>query len=501
MKVVSAKEMARIEALAFSEGASDWEFMERAGAGIAAVVIDYLLSHQDKKRVLLLCGKGNNAGDAYVVGRHLLESNYHVTAIQVYSLDECSPLCQENYHRFVKQGGSVQVQVSEEGLTLPDDCVVLDGILGTGFKGELRGDLLWLIPFVNASALPILSIDIPSGLNGNTGNVNSCAINATVTIFLGQPKTGFFLRDGWNYVGKLVPVDFGLDESYLQQMHVDFSLITSAFVYHFLPILKRTRHKYSAGYVVAYAGSKSMPGAAMLSGLAALRSGAGIVRILHPEDMAAPVLPYEIIKEACSPEDYDTILERLNSASAVYLGPGIGRKPSVKQLIHMLCQKLQRPCVIDADAITLLSECENLSFPKETVLTPHLGEMHRLLGLERHEDVSMELLAKIQNYSEKHHVTIILKGGPTFIIHPHSEIYINPFGNPGMATAGTGDVLTGIVAAFLSQGLCCHEAALLAVYLHSIAGDSVAQQKTPYSLIASDLIERLPVAFRILIST
>lgn len=495
MKVVSAKQMSRIESLAYRDGASELDFMEEAGSGVALVVHEYAEQHNLPKQIVLLCGKGNNAGDAYVAGVYLLHLEYTVVAFQLFPPDDCSLLCRQNYERFLNEGGRIEVINNAEDLKLPASAIIVDGIFGTGFRGNVEEPIASIIRTANQSHLPIIAVDIPSGLNGETGNASQDTIMAINTAFLGLPKTGFFLRDGWNHVGVLYHVDFGLKSEYIEAAEADMIMLSPEIMAPEMPKIVRNRHKYQAGLVVGLAGSPEMPGAAILSSLASLRGGAGITRLLHPEEMQALLTasPYELIKIPYHSDDVEMIVETMNKASAIFIGPGLGLKPETKKLIHDVLQKLTKPCVIDADALTVISE-NNIKLPEHSILTPHLGEMNRLLHIESHE-LTMEFLLRCQAYAKEKNITLILKGGPSFIIQPDQLIRVNSRGDPGMATAGSGDVLTGLVAALLAQGLSPLNAASLGVYLHGIAGEKAAHEWTSYCMIASDIISYFPDAF------
>jgi NAD(P)H-hydrate epimerase len=493
MKVVSAKAMADLEARAYQQGYTEQEFMEAAGRGVALAVQDFVRTHQLSPYVWLLCGKGNNAGDAFVAGCYLSELGYQVRAIQFDSLDACSPLCQQNGWRFLNQGGEIVSHLD----SFKPSGVILDGLFGTGFRGELRAPYAPLVEAANQSGLPILAIDIPSGLNGSTGEVEGCVIQATETLFLGLPKTGFFLQDAWNVVGKLRAIDFGLPLSLVQQAVADFTLLTSTQVAHLLPPIKRNRHKYQAGYVCGLAGSPSMPGAALLASLAALRGGSGMVRLLYPQGMEAELAgsPYELIKIPYTYDRLDEVIECMQKPAATFVGPGLGRSEQVRQLLQAVMPKLDKPCVMDADALTLFAD-QAFKLPVDAILTPHRGEMQTLLKSASRLTLTLDVLRTCQDYAEEHHATLILKGAPTFIFHPQSSIYVNSTGDPGMATAGSGDVLTGLLASLLSQGLGCQSAALVGVYVHGMAGELVAQQRqTSYGMIATDLIDQFAAAY------
>lgn len=498
MKVISAQEMAALEKRAYQEGASDHEFMEKAGQGIALAVQAFIRKYgYQGQPVWLLCGKGNNGGDAFVAGRYLLQQGYDVLGIQLDKASACSLLCQKNRERFLAQGGKLfshlPTSFSAEGL-------IIDGLFGTGFKGQITSPHDALVREANASKRPILAIDIPSGLDGSTGDIQGDVIHATETFFLALPKTGFFLGKGWNVVGRLMGVDFGLAPHLIEEVPAAFHLVSEGQVAQFLPPIERNRHKYQVGDVMGLAGSPNMPGAALLSSLAAFRGGCGMVHLFHPRGMESLLAasPYELIKIPYAHEDLSPIRQQMPKASAIFVGPGLGNTASTQALLQSILPTLQKPCVMDADALNVFAE-HPFQLPSQTIFTPHAGEMRRLL----HDDIPLtltqELLHTCQNYAEKHQITLILKGAPTFIFHPQRPIHVNPTGDPGMATAGSGDVLTGLLAALLAQGLSCHEAALLGVYLHGLAGECAARERqTSYGMIASDLIAHLSTAYAFL---
>lgn len=488
MKVVKAKEMARIESLAYADGASEEAFMESAGEGVARLARRCIALEHLKPEIVLLCGRGNNAGDAYAAGRLLKEGGFAVKAFALAPLDQCSELCQLQANRFTKSGGVIQTIEAGEQLNLSGAEFVIDGLLGTGFHGDLQPLYLSVIERANASGLPILAIDIPSGINGNTGEMGELAIQASDTLFLGLPKTGCFLGNAWNYVGRVHQFDFGLGTHWINQAEADFYLLTDAAMQGMVPPVMRTRHKYEAGYVVGVGGSPGMPGAPMMAGEAALRSGAGIVRLLHPEGMEAEFsgAPYELVRQGY--DRLSEITEAMTRAASLFIGPGMGVHEKAHKLLAKLLPEVRHPCVIDADALTLIAQ-ENLEVPRQAILTPHQGEMQRLLG---DTPLSMEAC---QDYVEKNGCILVLKGAPTKIFAPNTVPRICPRGDPGMATAGSGDVLTGIIAAQLAGGLMPREAAELGVYLHAVAGEYASRELTPYCMTARTITQWLPRVF------
>lgn len=494
MKAVKAKEMARIEQLAYAHGASEEIFMESAGKGVATLAQQCIASYHCKPNIILLCGSGNNGGDAFVAGRLLKEGGFNVRAFAITPLQKCSPLCKKMAEAFLEIGGTITFLNMAHEVSFQGAGLLIDGLLGTGFHGEITGIVQEIIEAANASHIPILAIDIPSGVNGTTGEVNGSAIQAKDTLFLGLPKTGCFLAEAWNYTGQVHTYNFGLEQSDIEQAQEDFFLLTEEWVAQLLPRVKRNQHKYQAGYVVGLGGTFGMPGAPILSSFAALRAGAGIVRLLHPAGMEAELAgaPLEVIREGYKEGDMRKILHAMERAAGLFIGPGFGVSNMSKKLLKKLIPHLDKPCVIDAEALTLLAE-DSISFPSACVITPHHGEMLRLL---RREKLPMpDLLAASQEFSDQHQVVVVLKGAPTFILHPAETPYVSPRGDPGMATAGSGDVLTGIIAAFLAQKKTPLEAALLGVYIHGMAGEIAAQTLTSYSMVASDITEALPEAF------
>ncbi|HUD01337.1 MAG TPA: NAD(P)H-hydrate dehydratase [Rhabdochlamydiaceae bacterium] len=479
-KIVSAEEMQRIEKLAAAAGHDLAKFMDNAADGIALATERFLEQYDLPKKIMLLTGKGNNGGDAYTAGALLLKQGYSVLAVSAFPLKECSPLCRERHDRFIKRGGKV-VPLSD--LNMEGYGVILDGLVGTGFRGKAAGPLAKAIEWANNSDLPILALDIPSGLNGTTGEVGSVAIDAVATIYLGLPKLGFFLGKGWDHVGDLIGVDFGLPEKLLMQAREEALLLDPASLQ--LPYIRRSRHKYEAGYVLGIAGSPQMTGAAALATAGVLRSGAGIVRLFSMSHTPSAQLLAEVIHEEY---DLKKIQEESKRAAAYFVGPGLGRTSDVEKLLKQLLPTLRLPTVLDADALYFLAKNPSWKIPKHSILTPHHGEMEKLIK----KKPSLKIC---QNYVEKHKATLVLKGAPTMIFHPGKKPLVIAHGDPGMATAGSGDVLTGILAGLLAQKMPPHEAAALGVYLHARAGEIAALHLTSYCMIASDILNYLPEAF------
>lgn len=481
MKVVTAEEMKRLEKKAVAQGASEEQFMLQAGRQVAMHAKRFIHERGLSKKILLLVGRGNNGGDAYAAGSFLLDEGFEVVAYRLDGKEEVSPLNQLFAKRFQDKKG--KIHEAEKGC-FEKDVLVIDGLLGTGCKEAVSGKLAQWIDAVNKSKAPILAIDLPSGLNGTTGEGAKSAIRATQTVALGLPKSGLFLKEGWNCVGTLHVADFGMKAKEIQAVAemADLKELNA-----FLPKIARNRHKYQAGLVLGIGGSVSLSGAPKLSSLAALRSGAGVIRLFYPKEIEEEMrtLPFEVIHEAWEEKRWE---EGVKKAKAIFVGPGMGREVSTKKWLKKYLPDLEVPCVIDADALYFFDELKKA--PEQSILTPHLGELRRLT------DCETDFFSSCSAYAKEKKVTLLVKGSPTFVFTPKHLPMIVPYGDPGMATAGSGDVLTGVIAGLLAQGCSLHEAAVLGASLHGLAGEEAARRKTSYCLIASDLIDCLPTAFQ-----
>ncbi len=516
-RVLSSREMQNIEKLAIAEGASAFVFMQTAGQKIAEKILELFKKsiknkHIKAKNIVLAAGKGNNAGDGFVVLLQLLKAGFKTRCLNLYPEKYFSPLASQTYQQYLSAGGKslcLKEQKSEEQTEIfseifAEDAIILDGIFGSGLKGEIDPMISQIIEKINQTKNYKISIDIPSGLDGDTGEIKPVAVKADLTCYLGAPKRGFFLENGFEQVGKLVKIDFGLDKKFLQTAQADFELLEKTGLGSQLPEIKRTQHKYEAGYVVGLSGSVSMEGAANLAARAALRSGSGMVRLfLAGGKSDYKKIDDEIIKEHLKTEtkELNRIVDMCNQAGAVFVGPGLGRTKAIAQVLKAVLPQIKKPLVIDADGLYFLAQNPDLKLPENIVLTPHKGEMLRLLNEKDKSIKDEKLLEKCQKFTEKKNCILVLKGAPSFIFQKQKRPLIIARGDPGMATAGSGDVLTGMIAAFsarknIKKANSFLKAAVLAVFIHSLAGEKAAEKKSSYSLMASDLIESLPDVFK-----
>ena len=507
MKIVNSTDMAALEReefKAFGDHLAE-VFMDRVGMALAASIEQFCSEKSSNgSLVYVLAGKGNNGGDAYHCAKVLMSLGYRVIAVEVTDQGSLSPLCRLKREDFLRSGGRLDVFDGQESPFKRQPLLIVDGLFGTGFNGQLKGLYRELVLAANNCEAPIFAIDIPSGISGDLGffDGQDC-IHASKTYFLELPKLGYFLGQAWNHMGLLHRISFGLSELAHEKAFASASLLNASGIKRSLPKLERQRHKYQAGLLHIWAGSMGMEGAAALVCRAALRSGCGLVK-LAIEAKNYPGfsnLDLEVVKVLmnrsaglCSKENIQFLSEHFNRGDACIIGPGLSLDMDIYAVLHELAPSLKKPLVLDADALTIFAQ-NAFSLPEQTVMTPHIGELKRLLRWEGAFDLNLKSIQLCQQYVENHQVTLVVKGAPTFIFHPKTEPKVMPRGHPGMASAGTGDVLAGIIGSFLAQGLEALDAACIATYLHGLGGELAAKELGAYSLIASDIIDKLPNAF------
>ncbi len=508
MRLVTASEMATIDRLAINEfGIPGVVLMENAGQQVVRAVID-LLGNPAGKHVVILSGKGNNGGDGFVVARHLLNMGAQVQIFLAAEQDQINGDAQVNLNIWNKTGQKVfpltkSNDINLVRLALMNADLVVDALYGTGFKGTIQKPMASFIEAINACGKPVVAVDIPSGLEADTGRVNGPCIRASHTVTFALPKIGLVLPESKPYVGKLRVTDISIPAALLADQKAQRNLITRQLVCKNWPRREGGEHKGSFGRVLLIAGSRGMSGAAVLAAQAAVRSGAGLVTLGVPagihniveakltEVMTFP-LP-ETINGTLDKTALDLITDRAVDIDVMALGPGLGGSSETKTLVRELLLKIDKPCVLDADGLNAMNgRTELFRLAKsDLVLTPHPGEMARLCGLsiDKVQNNRLETTAK---KAVEWNTIVVLKGAGTVIAEPSGSIYINNTGNPGMASGGTGDVLTGIIAGLIAQGMTAGKAAAAGVYLHGRAGDEAAQQKGMAGMLATDLLEHLP---------
>ena len=507
--VVTPQEMREIDRITIEQvGIPGTILMENAGRGVAGVIQSRF--RVEDLRVVVLSGRGNNGGDGFVTARYLLGRTRDLQVFLLGQRDQVQGDARFHLDLLERAGGIVE-EITEDRLTELERAVlsadlVVDAVLGTGFSGdEVHGLYGQALEFVNRSPGVVVAVDIPSGVNGATGRAAPGAAVAALTVTMGLPKTGHFLYPGVLYTGDLYTVDIGIPPAVIRAFG-DREVLEAPEVAEMLPWRLGPENKGDFGRVLVVAGSRGFTGAAALAARAALRAGAGLVYVAVPESLMpvmetklteAIKLPVPELEGRIVPEAVETLRRTGISFDAVALGPGLGRTPQVKEFLQQFLDWYHGPLVIDADAFVLLYEDPEHRPLREVppVLTPHPGELGRVAAMNpRAVDENRLFVAEEQ--VEHLGGVLVLKGKPTIIATPDGHTYLNLTGNPGMASGGTGDVLTGMIAAFLGQGMEPEEAAAAGVFLHGLAGDLAALDLGEESLIASDLIRYLPRAFR-----
>jgi ADP-dependent NAD(P)H-hydrate dehydratase / NAD(P)H-hydrate epimerase len=511
MLVVTAKEMRELDRLTIEKyGVPSLALMERAGAAIADALVRRF-GKPAKGGVLVVCGKGNNGGDGLVVARRLKKKSIPCEVALLARPDELSPDAAVNLRAYLKVKGTV-VEAGKNSLAPLAQClkknkIVVDAILGTGLKEEVRGVYADAIALVNGSGVPVVAADVPSGLDGDRGLPLGDAIRAEMTVALEFPKLGEVIEPGASYVGELVVAGIGIHPDAVAEVRPRAELLEAQEIGRLVPDRKPDSHKGSFGHLLAMAGSRGKTGAAILACRAAMRAGAGLVTLAAARSLnnifAAALI--EVMTEPLrdnAGEDIEILGDHewrriLEKKTAVVFGPGVGVNDSTRSALWWLLRNLAPPLVIDADGLNLLAgNLERLDGAKcRPVLTPHPGEMARLIGSDTSK-VNRDRVGAARAFAERHRCYLVLKGARTVIATPEGRIFINPTGNPGMASGGMGDALTGILGGLLAQGFAIEEALKLGVFVHGFAGDRVAAEKGRIGLIASDVIEALPQALK-----
>lgn len=474
--------------------------MLRAAAGAAEAAKEML---RDRKgTVLVLCGGGNNGGDGIGVAALLLAEGYRVFCVMV---GEAAKLTADGLAmraRLEEAGG--QLLPYDPLRPIPDDCaLIVDALLGTGLSRPVSGKYETLIAAINGSGLPVLSCDIASGISADTGEILGGAVKADLTVTFNLPKTGQLLPPGTEHTGRLIVHDIGIPEKAREQVTFDGEYVTEEMVRSWLPAQRLESHKGDFGKLLLLCGSTGFTGAAALAARAALRSGAGLVYLGVPETVY-PIMAAKLDEPVVFPlpsngngrfsrNSLPEILERLTDTDACLVGPGIGRCYDTEEVVYGILEAARCPLVLDADGINVLSghidRLDKVTVP--LVLTPHEGEFRRMGG-----DPGEGRLTAARHMAEKTGAVIVLKGYRTVIAGPAGELYVNSTGNPGMATGGSGDVLSGILACLLGQGVAPVKAAAAAVWIHGAAGDWCQARLGQRSMLPTDMIAALSEILR-----
>ncbi|MFZ5994495.1 MAG: NAD(P)H-hydrate dehydratase [Thermodesulfobacteriota bacterium] len=510
MKLVTASEMREIDITAIERyGIPGPVLMENAGRGAAETILAARPELKDGQKVAIFSGPGNNGGDGFVIARWLAERGVLITVYLLTSPEKLKGDALTNY-RIIQHLNIPVIAVpgDQEWARYQDQAAsenifFIDAIFGTGLKGEVRGVMATVINWLNKLKKPAWSIDIPSGLDADTGRPLGMAVRADCTITFGLPKIGQIVSPGPEFTGPLKIMDIGIPARAVEENKIRRELLDRNICHDWILPRPPDSHKGTYGHVLVIAGSPGKSGAAILTCLGALRSGAGLVtcglpKSLNPvfetkvtEAMSEPLS--ETIDGTLSTVAYDRIMELIENKKVLVIGPGLSLHPETQALIRRLVAEADIPMVIDADAVRAIKGYlhilkENINI---RILTPHPGEMGWLVSKKTWE-IQENRLAMAEELSKEYGIYTVLKGAATLIAAPNGETAINSTGGPALASGGMGDVLTGMIAGFMAQGYSPFRAACLGVFCHGLAGDKLSGQKKISGILATEVAQAIP---------
>ncbi|HEU4401453.1 MAG TPA: NAD(P)H-hydrate dehydratase [Candidatus Polarisedimenticolia bacterium] len=510
MEILTCQQMRNIDRRAVtSYGVPEIVLMENAGFQVYA----FLRRTYDDlavRRILLLCGRGNNGGDAFVLGRHLRNGGFPFETLLFGRRAEVKGSAAVNLKALERLGVEPRevrgpADWSRSRRFLADSDLVLDGILGTGLSRPVEGLLASVFEDVNKAQADVVAVDIPSGLSGDSGDVPGPCISADYTVTFARPKIAHIFPPAEALCGDLRVVDISIPPQAVAQERVDLDLLDEADLVPLVPVRRADSHKGDYGHALIVAGSRGKGGAARMVALGALRAGCGLVTAAVPSGLQSALVTraMEAMSEGLPETEAGSLasaslpglLRLLEGKRVVAIGPGLTTHPETKTLIRDLVRRTPLPIVLDADGVNAFAGAPELlsGRTRPLILTPHPGEMGRLLGI-RTAEVQARRVEVAREFARLHRCTLILKGHRSLVATPSGRVSVSPTGNPGMATGGSGDVLTGILAGLIAQGLEADSAARLGVYLHGLAGDLAAAKVGEIPLMARDILARFPQA-------
>ncbi len=504
-KVCTAQEMRNIDRISIdSYQIPGIVLMENAAlACVGEIKKDFPLADIS---VCVVCGKGNNGGDGLAIARHLHNDGAKVKVLLV-SGSEYLGDAKINYD--ICESMDIDIDeisdIDDFVHTLSQCDVIIDAILGTGAKGEITGHLYDVINAVNESGKYVLSVDVPSGINSDTGEVLTVAVNGTKTVTFGAYKRGMFLYPAADFTGEIVVAPISIPQSVIDAQGININVTDNEFVKNIIKNRKNNSHKGDYGKLLIIAGSKGMSGAAYLASEAALRSGAGLITVACPECINSVLenkttevmtMPLDEVDGCISYNSITKILKKVTEVDAVLIGPGLGRGRDICEIVKEVLKRSTVPVIVDADALYAVSQ--NMDVLKECtcelIFTPHAMEMSRLTGVAA-EEIENDRINISRDFSDETGAVLLLKGHHTIVTSPSLKQYINNTGNAGMASGGCGDVLAGIISALVAKGTECTYSAAAGAYIHGLAGDIAKEKYGVESMSARDIIDCLSDAF------
>lgn len=501
MKILSCTQQKEADTYTIAhESISSIDLMEKAAAQITETICQ---RWDSTHRMVVFAGAGNNGGDAVAVARMLFQRNYEVEVYLFNVKGTLSEECHTNVLRLAECGfqkyTEVQTQFDPPKLTAHD--VVIDGLFGSGLNKPLSGGFAAVVKYINSSPSTVVSIDMPSGLMGedNSYNIRQNIIQADLTLSIQLPKLSFLFAENEEFVGEWKLLDIGISRTFIDETQTPYLITEQEEISRLIKPRNRFAHKGNFGHGLLIAGSRGMAGAAILAARACLRSGIGLLTVHSPvcnRQIIQSSLPEAICQDDLH-EEYFAEPVDIDNYQALAIGPGLGQEEDTALATLEQIRNCYIPLVLDADALNIFGTHRNQlnRIPKHTILTPHVKELERMVGRCSN---SYERLTKAKELAAYLQCYIILKGAWTAVITPEGTCFFNPTGNPGMATGGSGDILTGILTALLAQGYSQEESCRLGVYIHGLAGDIACQRMGEISMTASDMINALPEAWKII---
>lgn len=468
--------------------------MEKAAMTLVSVIME---RERPERGVLFVCGTGNNGGDGLAAARMLHQQGFRTAILLIGDAGKLSPDAKKQ----VELAAACDVPaVTEEAIFSPAYDVIVDGLFGVGLSRDVTGVYEKVIQDINQSGKKVYAVDVPSGINGNDGTVMNAAVKADITVTFGVNKLGLVLYPGCLYAGEVIVGDIGYPEASYRAVENPAYYYEPEDLKKIIPVRRPDGHKGSFGHVSVIGGSREMSGAALLSARAAYAAGAGLVHVCSAKENREILLSGipEILFSSYGDEkngiDREALDRVISFSDAVVLGPGLGKKPLSGEIVEYVLRSCDKPVILDGDGITLCKKAQ-LSGKNHVILTPHPKEFSVISG-KATEVLKADLLSAVSAFSEETDCIVAGKDART-IVGDGKEIYVNVSGNSGMGTGGSGDVLTGIIAAFLAQGVSLFEAAKAGVYVHGLAGDHFVKEYNEYSLTASGLIQSLKYILKI----
>lgn len=501
MKLLTREQARELDRIAIKQmGITGIELMGKAGSAVAEYAQNMIAGIQNPK-VAIICGKGKNAGDGYRAACELQKVGVNPQLFIIHNRMEITGDSLFYYNMCVDN--NVDLTHSIETPKQQFDLII-DAIFGTGFNGELCNPILDYTKWISNQNSLVLSIDIPSGVNANNGNVANNAIMADTTVTMGMTKVGMTIEPGKSYCGEIIPIEIGFPDIYHELPGMKFRMEDVNLAYKYLKAPDVNTYKHQQGKLLILAGSRGMTGAAILASRGAIRSGAGLVTTFAPKSLNN-VYEANIIegltvsckddgKGTFTKNNYEEIEKYFDWSDVLLIGPGLGNNDSTTKLVKKIIENYTKPIVIDADGLNCFYGNLDLfnKIKSDYIITPHFGELSKLININVSK-VRYNIIEYLQTFIDEYDGILVAKNAPTFVVH-QNEVVVNSTGNQGLATGGTGDVLSGVIASFVAQGIPACFAAELGVFIHGSAADILAENKGYHGMIASDLLDALPKA-------